>query len=76
MSELDTKIKGGSPRTRNMLIDLVKMLRDVFLMRASNMSINHMNVQQAVKDVISEQREVKASHVDTYIVLCFDHENV
>ena len=50
------------------MIDLVKMLWDAFLMRASNMSINHMNVQQAVKDVISEQREVKASHVDTYIV--------
>ena len=47
VSELDTRIKGGSPRTKNM-IDLVKMLRDVFLMRASYMCTNRMNVQQVV----------------------------
>ena len=51
-------------------------LRDVFLMRASYVCTSRMNVQQAVKEVISEQKYVKASHVDTYFVLCFDHENV
>ena len=75
-SEFDTRVKSGSPETKNMMIDLVKMLRNVFLMRASYMSINRMDVQQAVKEVISEHRYVKAPHVDTYIVLCFDHENV
>ena len=40
------------------------------------MSINRMNVQQAVQEVISEQRYVKAPHVLTYIVLCFHYENV
>ena len=34
-SEFDTGVKVGSPGTKNRMIDLVKMLRDVFLMRAS-----------------------------------------
>ena len=75
-SEFDTGVKGGSPETKSMMIHVLKMLHNVFLMRASYMSINRMDVQQAVKEVISEQRYEKAPHVDTYIVLCFDHENV
>ena len=35
-----------------------------------------MNVQQRVKEVISEQRYVKSPHVDTFVVLWFDHEDV
>ena len=56
-SEFDAGVKGGSPRTTNMMIDLVKMLRDVFLMRAS-----YVNVQQAVQEVRSKQKYMKASH--------------
>ena len=37
---------------------------------------NRMNVQQRVKEVISEQRYVKSPHVDTFIVLCFDYEDM
>ena len=58
------------------MIDLAKMLRDVFLKQASYVRISRMIVQHAAKEVISEQKYVKASHVGTYIVLCFDHENV
>ena len=53
------------------------MLRDVFLIRSSYTSINRMNVQQVVvREVISEQRYVKAPDVDTYIVPSCDHGNV
>ena len=55
---------------------MCETLRDVFLMRVSYMSINRMNVQQAVQEVISEQRYVKAPHVHSYIVPCFHYENV
>ena len=51
-----------------MIIDMMKM-RDLFLMRASHVCISRTNVQQAVKEVISEQKYVNAPHVDTYIVL-------
>ena len=64
-SEFGTGVKGGPLGTKNMMIDLAKMLRNVFLMRARYMSINRTNVQQAVKDVICERRYVKAPHVDT-----------
>ena len=39
-SEFHTGVKGESPRTKNMMIDAVKMLRDVFLMRANYVCVS------------------------------------
>ena len=39
-SEFHTGVKGESPRTKNTLIDAVKMLRDVFLMRANYVCVS------------------------------------
>ena len=64
-SEFDEGVKGGLPRKKNMMIDLVKMVRDVFLMRASYVCTSRMNLQQAVQEVRSKQKYVKASRVDT-----------
>ena len=65
-SEFDTGVKGGSPRKKNMMISLVRMLHGVYVMRTSCVCISRTYVQ-----VISEQKYVKASQVDTCIVLCF-----
>ena len=56
-SEFAAGVKRGSPRTKNMMIDLVKM-RDLFLMRVSYVCISRTNVQRAVKEVILEQKSV------------------
>ena len=58
-SEFHTGVKGESPRTKNTMIDLVKILRDVFLMRANYVCISRLIVQQAVKrsDLRTEERE-------------------
>ena len=46
-SEFHAGIKGGSPRKKNMMIDLVRMLHGVYLMRASYVCISRTFVQHA-----------------------------
>ena len=60
-SEFDTGIKSGS--TKNMMIDLVKMLCNVFLMQAT------------VPPKVS-QRGVELDKFDICYESCFDHKNV
>ena len=46
-SEFDAGVKGGSPRKKSMMIDLVRMLHGVYLMRASYVCISRTFVQHA-----------------------------
>ena len=58
-SEFDAGVKGGSPRKKNMMIDLVRMLHGVYLMRASYVRISRTFVQHAgtSSDLRTEVRE-------------------
>ena len=46
-SEFDNGVKGGSPRKKNVMIDLVRMLHGVYLMRASYVCVSQTYVQHA-----------------------------
>ena len=73
VSEFDTGVKGGSPRTKNMMIDVVPRVLDA----ASFVRISCTIVQRGVKEVISKQQKlVTTSHVDICNIPCCDHWNV
>ena len=58
-SEFDTGVKGGSPRKKNMMIGLVRMLHGVYVMRTSCVCISRTYVQRegTRSDLRTEVRE-------------------
>ena len=76
-SEFDTGVKGGSPRKKNMMIGLVRMLHGVHVMRTSYVCFSRTYVQRAGtrSDLRTEVREsITGGYL--YCSVFFDQEDV